>query len=205
MDGAEISQWNGNVIISQRRIIFIGQGGNTEKQSIHAIKICLPVSGDFELITDFGKERGDYYSAVIIGAGITHTINCNGAQILLIYLLPESQEAREIRWEFLNNDKDNRKAGVYNIPKEPVEESLPFLPRILRDYADWDCQKVFRECDNVIRGLGKMRRRQISTSSELAEKLNESVKKTINYIYTEIKTQIINQKLDLSRFEPSAI
>jgi AraC-like DNA-binding protein len=204
MNGSEISQWNGNVFISRRRIIFVGQGGNTEEQTIHGIKICLALDGEFELIIG-SKDKGDYYSAAIINAGITHLIKCNKSKIFLLYLLPESQEAREIRWEYLNNDKDNRKAGVYDIPKELIEESLPFLPQILRDYSDWNCQKAFQESDKIIRSLGQIRRRDCSTSSALAEKLNESVKKTINYIYDEIEAQIKSEEFDLSRFETSVI
>jgi AraC-like DNA-binding protein len=76
---------------------------------------------------------------------------------------------------------------------------------MVKDYSKWDCKKVFLECDNVICGLGKIRCRQISTSSDLAEKINGSVRKTINYIYTEIAAQLINPKFDLSRFETSVI
>lgn len=204
MNGVEVSQWNGNVLISRRRIVFVGEAGNTEKQTIHAIKICVALTDDFELSVG-SENKGNRYSAVIINAGITHAVKCDGSKIFLLYLLPETQEAREIRWEYLNNDKDNRKAGVYDIPKELIEESLPFLPQILKAYSKWDCKKVFQECDNVIQGLGKIRRRQISTSSDLAEKINGSVKKVIDYIYTEIETQILNQEFDLNRFKTSVI
>jgi AraC-like DNA-binding protein len=204
MSNAEISLWNGDIFISRRRIIFHGQGGNTEEQSIHGIKICLALDGDFELILG-SSDTGNYYSGVIINAGIPHVVKCNRSRILLIYLLPEMQISREIRYEFLNNDRDNPRAGVYNIPEELMEELRPILPQKLRDGLDWDCKEVFRQCDNVIRGLGKIRRRQISTSTELAERISGSVKKTIDYIYDEIEAQIKSGKLDLNRFEPSVI
>lgn len=201
-----MSTWNGLCFFSRRRIAFLGQAGNTTDQQIHGIKICLALERDFELIIE-GHNEGAYHSAVIINAGVKHTFKCDGSKVFLIYLLPEIQSAQQIRWEFLNNDKDNCNAGVYDIPKEFIKESLPFLPQVLREYSKWGgkCKKVFQECDNVLHGLGKIRRRQISTSTALAEKINGSVKKTINYIYNEIENQIKSSEFDLSRFGTSVI
>ena len=205
MEELQTSLWNGSIFfINRRRIVFVGEAGNSFNQTIHAIKICIALNGDFELITN-SRAKGDRYSAAIINAGIPHTVKCDGTKIFLLYLLPETQEARELRWEYLNNDKDNRRGGVYDIPKELVEESLPFLQQMLQNYSTWDCRETSKYSDEVIRGLGRIRRRQLSTSSDLSEELNANVKKTIDYIYTEIEAQRKTQQFDLKRFKASVI
>jgi AraC-like DNA-binding protein len=205
MKRGNMSSWDGSVFfINNGRIVFIGAAGTAVDQAIHAIKICIALEGDFELITN-SRAKGNRYSAVIINAGITHTIKCHGSKIFLLYLLPETQVAKEVRWEFLNNDKDNGSAGVYDIPKSLVSEALPFLGEMLRGYSTWRCREASDYSDKVIRGLGRLRHRQLSTSSDLSEQLNEKVKRTIDYIYTEIQAQVIKQPFDLKRFTTPVI
>lgn len=197
------SEWNGSVFIWRKRVLFVGGAGTSKNQTVHAIKICVALSGNFELRTDTGA-KGKHFSAVIINAGIKHTVVCNGADIFLLYLLPESDEAMKLRQEYLNNGK----SGVYDIPRELIDESLP-LPKMRRNHLKRDCTEASEVCDEVILGLGKIRRKQLSTSSDLSEALDDKVRKVINYIYDNIyfETDIRqrSQRIKKEQFEPSVI
>lgn len=192
-------EWNGSIFLWSKRAAFLGEAGTSENQTVHAIKICVALSGDFELGVNLEAE-GRRYSAVIINAGITHTIKCDGAKIFLLYLIPETESSRALRWEYLNNGK----GGVYDIPRELCEAFLP-LPQILKTYGTSDCRKVSKLCDAVLSGLGRIRRRELSTSSDLAAELSESVKQTINHIYAKIDEQIKSRQFDEEQFSPSII
>lgn len=193
------SQWDGSIFLWNTKVAFVGEAGDSENHAVHAIKICIALSGDFELSVN-AEVEWSRYSAVIINAGITHSIKCGGGKIFLMYLLPEIEQARQLRWEFLNNGK----GGVYDIPRELVEEFLP-LSQILKIYSTKSCRKVSNICDEVIRGLGHMRRRQLSISSDLAAGLSGSVKRAIDYIYREINDQLKSRKFDEERFTDSVI
>jgi AraC-like DNA-binding protein len=195
------SNWGGVLIIGNRRILFAGAAGTAKDQNIHALKICLALSGDFLLSTSSGV-RDKPCSAVIINAGVTHTIECRNAKILLIYFLPETREARGLRAEYLYDGRGE----FYDIPRELIEESLP-VQRLLRNSPKWTCQDVFKVCDRVVAELMKIRRRQLSPSASfsLCDQLGKNVKRTIEYIYDELENQILRGKFNEERFTPSAI
>jgi AraC-like DNA-binding protein len=199
MTAPNTSRWNGSIFLWSKRVIFVGEAGTSEDQTVHAIKICVALSGDFELSVN-SEAEGKRYSAVIINAGITHTVKCDGAKIFLLYLLPETEEARALRWEYLNNGK----GGVYDIPRELIEESLP-LTQILENYSTQDCQKVSRICDEVLRGLGQIRRRQLSTSTDLTAELSENVRRAVEHIYAKMDEQVKSQRFDEKQFTDAAI
>lgn len=199
MSAPNTSQWNGSIFLWSRKVIFVGEAGTSEDQTVHAIKICVALSGDFELSVN-SEAEGKRYSAVIINAGITHTVKCDGAKIFLLYLLPETEAASALRWEYLNNGK----GGVYDIPRELVEEFLP-LTQMSQTYSAEDCPEVSNLCDEVLRGLGRIRRRQLPTSTDLAAGLSESVSRAINLVYTKINDQIKSQRFDEKQFADSVI
>lgn len=192
-------EWNGSIFLWSKRIAFMGEAGTSENQTVHAIKICVALSGDFELCVD-SEATGKRYSAVIINAGIKHTIKCDGAKIFLLYLLPETEASRELRWEYLNNGK----GGVYDIPRELCEEHLP-LQHILKIYGTSDCRKVSKICDAVLGGLGRIRRRELSASSDLSAELSESIRQAINHIYAKIDELIKSRRFEKEQFSPSVI
>lgn len=193
------SDWSGRLFLGHRKIIFSGTAGIAKNQQIHGLKICIALSGDFELSTNSGV-RDKTCSAVIINAGVTHTIECKGNQVYLFYLLPESLSARNIRKEFLYDGRGN----FYDIPKTLIEQFLP-LQQIEKGYLLWNCQDAFNICDKVIAGLGKMRHRQFSSSSSLCDELGENVKRTIENIYAQIEAQILSGKFNKAKFTPSSL
>lgn len=199
------SEWNGSVFFGgSERVVFVGEAGTSVNQAVHALKICIGLDGDFELLTGSNAE-GDRYSAVIINAGVVHTVKCGGTKIFLLYLLPETGIARELRWEFLNNDKDNGRRGVYDIPKKLINESLPFIHEMLRGYPRWGCEDAVKYSVKVVGGLGRLRHRRFTASYELGAQLNDKVRKTIDYIFSEVEAQITEQPFDLNQFESPVI
>jgi hypothetical protein len=203
MNGTNPFEWNGSIFIWRKRVLFVGKAGTSKDQIVHAIKICVALNGNFELSIDSGSQVKNF-SAVIINAGINHTVICNGAEIFLLYLLPESDEAIKLRQEYLNNGK----SGVYDIPRELIEESLP-LPKMRRNHLKRDCTKASGICDEVIRGLGKIRRKPLSTSSQLSDKFDDNVKRVIYYIYNNIYFETDmrrrSQRIKKEQFKLSAI
>lgn len=193
------SQWNGNIFLSRKRIIFVGEAGNTTNQNIHAVKICIALNGDFEFSDNSGA-KGNRYSAVIINAGISHAIKCDGNQVFLIYLLPETVEADSLSREYLCGGR----SSVYDIPRELIENALP-LTEMRQACSEQDCGKVFEICDRVIRGLGKIRGREFSISSALNSKLSPNVQAIIEYIYSKIETQVLNGNFNQKDFKSPAI
>jgi AraC-like DNA-binding protein len=192
------SEWKGAVFMRWRRIIFVGEAGTAENQNIHAIKICIALNGDFKLSTDSGV-RHKPCSAVIINAGVTHTIECGRNKIFLLYLLPETREARDLRREYLYDGRGQ----FYDIPKKLINESLP-LQQILRSYENWHCQDVFNVCEEVVAGLGRIRHRQLSTSSNLSDEIGESVKQTIEYIYDKLEAGNFSGEFNKEKFNHAA-
>ncbi|HEX8189586.1 MAG TPA: hypothetical protein VF586_14615 [Pyrinomonadaceae bacterium] len=202
---ANSSPWDGSVFfLGRERVVFIGKAGTSVDQAVHAVKVCVALDGEFELAIGSGAV-GRRHSAAIINAGLTHTVRCRGTRIFLLYLLPETRAARQLRWEYLNNDRDNTAGGVYDIPKKLLAESLPFLQQMLRTYRAWECPDASRYAAKVIGGLGRLRHRQFTTSYGLGEQINDKVKQAIDYIHAEIEGQVKNQRLDLSRFETPAV
>jgi hypothetical protein len=203
MEMTNPSEWNGSLFIWPKRVLFVGEAGTSENQTVHAIKICVALGSDSELRIESGAivKR---FSAVIINAGIKHTVICNQAEIFLLYLLPESDEAIKLRQEYLNNGR----SGVYDVPRELIEQSLP-LQTMRRKHLERDCKKASKVCDEVIRGLGTIRRKPLSTSSDLSDTLHGDVKRVIGQIYDDIyfETDIRrrSQRIKKEQFEPSAI
>ncbi len=194
-----VSEWAGAVFLKNRKVIFCGAAGTAIDQKIHGIKICIALNGDFEVSTNSGVGN-KLCSAVIINAGVTHTIKCRGNHVFLLYLLPETLASISIRKEFLYDGRGE----FYDIPKILIEQSLP-LKKILQEYSSWDCEAAFKAADDVINGLGKIRGRQFSTSTKLSDNLSKNTKRTIRYIYDEIEAQILSEKFDESKFTLSAI
>jgi AraC-like DNA-binding protein len=182
------SEWNGSVFIWRRRIIFVGEAGTSKDQTVHAIKICIALGGDFELNIG-SRTKGKRYSVAIISPGIKHTIICDREEILLIYLLPETEESKKISAQYLNEGRRR------------VCELQPLqLQQLGRGYSKWNCDKAKEVCNEVINSLGAVSQRKLSPSTKLSKELNRNVRDTIDYIYSEIDAQLKTSRFDKTRF-----
>jgi hypothetical protein len=200
MEEVNPSSWSGSVFIGNRRILFVGQAGTSTNQAVHAIKICVAFNGQFELAVG-GEERGKQYSAVVVNADIKHTVICNGADIFLLYLLPETEEAMRVRREYLNRGN----SPVSAIAKDSVVELLG-EQQVLQNYWKWGCGIARSKCEDVIRGLGAIRSKELSPSTSLSSSLSADVARTVEYIFSELNA-VAQRRREYSkdRFEPSVI
>jgi AraC-like DNA-binding protein len=188
---ANESEWNGVVFIWHRRVLFVGEAGTSRDQAVHAIKICIPLNGDFVLKVGSDIRR---YSAAIINARVKHTVICDREKVFLLYLLPETEEARSVSRKYLKADK------VYEIPRDLARSWLP--PQDKRGgekYKKWGCTYSGAACDEVIRGLG------LPPSTALSGKLYDGVRGAIEYVDSEIRAQSNAAVFDEERFKASAV
>lgn len=194
------SEWKGTVFIWHRRALFVGVAGDSEDQKVHAIKICVALDGDFELSvtprdvkskTKSSEIEGRRYSAAIINSETWHTVRCQrtqGTEIFLLYLLPETEEARKVRDEFLSGGESE----VYDLTKESAGKLWP-LPHVDPHYSRWDCKgdTPHRACEELIRSLGEIYKNNLTPSTNLSKKLAPDVKNTIEDIYSRLSPSMI--------------
>lgn len=189
--------WSGAAYLGRRRVVFLGKAGTARNQKIHAVKLCIALAGDFELSIEGGVQNRSC-SAVVINAGVTHTIECPRSEnadgksaIILAYILPETQTARDLRAEYLYDGRGK----FYDIPQKLVDEALP-LRQILKEHETWDCHEAFAACDEIITGLGTIRARQFSTSLDLTNALDKDVRSAIRHIYDTAEDRSPGAKID---------
>lgn len=136
--------WDGAVVIWPRRILFAGEAGKSKAHNSHTLMICAAYNGAFDIHLDEPGAGTESYSAALIEPGTQHSMKGGGAEFLaLMYLLPESQAARELRRRYLTGRR------VCRIPDETAEKLQPLLKRI-SDYWRLDCARAGRFFEGVL-------------------------------------------------------
>jgi AraC-like DNA-binding protein len=181
--------WDGSVFIWRERILFVGKATHAESHAVPAIKLCAALEGKFDL--NIGAECNTY-SAAIIAAQTKHSMECQTKLIVLLYLLGESSEARELKHSYLAND------NVWKIPDRLASSLLSRLGP-LEDHREWDCNQALEVCENIISELIE------SPAIGLSEEVDDNVKRIIKYLYGEIEKQQGEAEFNDERFTPSAI
>lgn len=180
--------WKGSVFIGKKRILFIGDATEAEAHSLHAIKICAVLNGKFSSST---SSKSNSYSAAIIDADTEHSMDCQGTKLtLLLYLLPETRESREIKHVYLGQ----------NNPSE-IDYLATRLPQLgaFQNHWDWKPEYAHEVCGNIVGELIE------SPSPSLSEEVDPHARRIINYLYSEVEKQRKEPEFDKGRFEPLVI
>ncbi len=99
-------KWAGLVSLERKRGWFVGNAGNTETHTPHAVKICFALDGGDNFDLQIGaSEKWISCQAAIIAPDLPHRINGGGKKLALFYLMPETAEAQKVLEKYLNQNR----------------------------------------------------------------------------------------------------
>lgn len=169
--------WDGSVVIWPRRILFAGEASQSRTHDTHALIICAAYKGSFSLRVGPPGGQPESHSAAIIEAGTQHSMNGEGAEFLtLMYLLPETEAARELRRRYLAEGR------VYPLPSGEAKKLMPLLEGI-SDYWRLDCEKAEEFFDGVLDRLIETPRER---RYRLDREVNPHVRRAIEELYSRM-------------------
>lgn len=135
--------WDGSVVIWPRRILFAGEASQSRTHDTHALIICAAYNSSFSLQVGPPGGQPESYAAAIIEAGTQHSLDGADAEFMtLMYLLPETEAARELRRRYLAESR------VYPLPAAQAEKLTPLLEG-LSDYWRLGCEEAGEFFDGV--------------------------------------------------------
>lgn len=134
---------NNFLFISPQRGLYLGTGFGTRFHSFHALKICIGVDGEIGLRTGLTANY-ERCRAAMVAPDQTHKLNGHATRLALLYLLPETAEARQIAETYLYR-------GVSIVPQTKVDALLPQI----HEYLKHGCGKenASELCHNLIQTL----------------------------------------------------
>lgn len=167
------AEWNGSVVVWPKRILFVGEAARSRVHGSHTLMIVISCKGKFSLKVG-SKGRWKSFTAAIIDAGTEHCMDGKRAEfVAIIHLLPETEEARELRREYL------AKRGVYGIPSGPARKLSARLEG-LQNYWQLSCKAANEFCKQVISEFIQ------SSSTRLDRKVDYHVRRAIDELYSRM-------------------
>jgi hypothetical protein len=187
-----MAKWQGSGLIWPRRYLFVGVGDMSDLHATHAIVICvsLEMGKRCRLWTDEPWKKS--YQAAIIAPDVKHAKICSEAGvIILLYLMPETNEAYQIRDEYLHGSR------IVEVSPNVLDALLPQLSDYRLDRyrkignlddkqaealcKELDCDQGEALCQKVISALG------IRPSTELSKELSPTVKAAIEVMDEKVR------------------
>jgi AraC-like DNA-binding protein len=187
--------WDGSVVIYKKRLLFCGEAGQSRTHETHALLICAAYNGTFSLQIGPPGGGSESYSSAVIEAGTQHSMDGRGAEfVALMYLLPETEAAREVRRHLAGG-------RVGRLPKE-VEEKLTPLMEEVRDYWRLDCEKAGRFFDGVLDELIDL---PPERRDRLGREINPHVRRAIEELYSRMDDLLGKDPPGREAFTPKAL
>ena len=91
------ARWTGRTFIAVGRALYLGPSFDTAPHAHHAIQICVGLDGGFRLRPD-GSAPWSNFEGAIVPSDCGHQLDGRGADLLLVYLEPETPAGRRARF-----------------------------------------------------------------------------------------------------------
>ena len=89
--GKQEKRWDGTVILTATRAIYLGTVRDTAVHAHHAVQVCIALREPF-LLRGAERSRWGEYRSAVIGSDQLHQLDGRGEPLLIVYLEPETLE-----------------------------------------------------------------------------------------------------------------
>lgn len=93
--GTDLAFWSGRLYMWPGRALYVGAAADTSPHAHHAVQVTFALESEF-LLRAAARERFESHEIALIGPDCSHEIDGRGRSLALLYLDPESAEARHL-------------------------------------------------------------------------------------------------------------